>query len=363
MQAIRFPFAIPQIGEEEKEAVLRVLDQPILTDGPENAQFEEKFVEQWPDLNAVAVSSCTTAMYLVHLAHGLGPGDEVVMPAMTHVATAHAVEMCGAKPVFVDSEKETGNMDVDQMNEAINSKTRCVVMAHYIGTTSKELSRMREPLEKLGMYVLEDRATCGPHSLDGNIMCFSFYPTKHITCGEGGMVVCKPELAQQIRLMRAYGVDTNHKARVVAGQYDTVALGGNFRMTEMQAAIGRVQLGKSTYMLYKRRDNAKWLCKYLEGFKFYKSDYCVNVMVEGADRDLVIKYIGEHGIGTTIHYATPVPFMKYYRRNDTNHPVAEWIAKSCISLPVGPHLEVENMRHIANTFKQALEVHKEVAWT
>ena len=212
------PFARPLLGEAEKRAVLGVLDGPTLTHGPKVRQFEAEFARFTGAEHAVAVASCAAAMHLAYVYLGIGPGDEVVVPAQTHVATAHAVEVCGAACVFVDSEPETGNLDLDQLEARVTGRTRALAVVHYLGMPV-DLERVRAIAGRHHLFVVEDCAlslgACyrGTHTgLWGDVGCFSFYPVKHITTAEGGMVICRrPEVAEEIAPLRAFGIDPSTK--------------------------------------------------------------------------------------------------------------------------------------------------------
>jgi dTDP-4-amino-4,6-dideoxygalactose transaminase len=216
-----------------------VLNGPILVHGPRATAFEDAFAKCTGAPHAVSTSSCTAAMHLVYFVLGLGPGDEVIVPAQTHAATAHAVELTGAKAVFVDAERETGNVDVDKIEAVITARTRAIAVVHYLGVPV-EMVAVNAIARRHGLFVLEDCALAigtlinGVHAgLLGDVGCFSFYPVKHMTTAEGGMVITRnAELAQKIRHARAFGVDRHMGERKIPGQYDVTALGFNYRMNE-----------------------------------------------------------------------------------------------------------------------------------
>jgi dTDP-4-amino-4,6-dideoxygalactose transaminase len=202
---VRIPFGKPLIGSEEKAAVLEVLDGPVLVHGPKAQQFEDAFSEFTQAPHAVSVSSCTAGMHLIYFALGLGPGDEVIVPAQTHVATAHAVELTGAKAVFVDVDRETGNIDIGKIEQAITPRTKAVAVVHYLGVPV-EMPRVKELTAKYDLFLLEDCALApgawldGVHAgLHGDAGVFSFYPVKHLTTAEGGMIILKDgEMADRL---------------------------------------------------------------------------------------------------------------------------------------------------------------------
>jgi len=375
------PFGKPLIGEEERAAVMKVLEGPILVHGPVARELEESFANYTGASEAITTSSCTAGMHLVYFALGFGAGDEVIVPAQTHVATAHAVELTGAKPVFVDSEQETGNIDISEIEKAITPKTKAIAVVHYLGLPV-DMPKVCSVAKRYGLFVLEDCALApgaaidGTHvGLHGDVGVFSFYPIKHITTAEGGMIILRnKELAKRLRLLKAFGVDRTHSDRKVSGLYDAVALGFNYRMSEIHAAIGIEQLKKLPNFLNRRYENYLVLQTLLEdqpGIRILpessnktlkSSNYCMGVLVEGSletKRDDIKLALEEKGIGTSIYYPQPVPKMSYYRNkyrtNETDYPNATKISRTMISLPVGPHLEPNDMHLIAQELGNILK--------
>ncbi len=373
--AKEIPFGRPILGREEKDAVGAVLDGFQLTHGPRCAAFEKAFAERIGVRHAVTTSSCTTAMHLALLAHGVGPGDEVIVPAQTHVATGHAVEHAGAKPVFVDVERATGNIDPSLVRAAITPRTRAILVVHYLGLPC-DMDAIGAIAEAHGLAVIEDCALAlgadyggrAPGVL-GAAGCFSFYPAKHITTMEGGMLVTNDdEIEWRVRKQRAFGYDKGFGERARPGIYDVIMLGYNFRMSEAQAAVGCAQLDRLDGFLAQRAANAAVLearLREIEGVATFplahgaarSAHYCINAMVDG-DRDEIAQYLKSAGVGTSVHYPVPVPLTKYYRERyghaDPEFPVARWISNSAISLPVGPHLDEEDMEIIADRLERAI---------
>ena len=208
------PFGMPIIGEEEKQAVIEVLNSPILVHGPKAHDFERDFAAFTKAPFAVSVSSCTAALHLAYFYLGLGPGDEVIVPAQTHVATVHSVELVGATSVFVDAEKETGNIDIAQIEEKITPRTKALSIVHFLGMPVN-MDKIMAIAKKHKLFVVEDCALAmgtyfkGIHAgLHGDVGCFSFYPVKHMTTAEGGMLITGHEqVAQKITRQKAFGVD------------------------------------------------------------------------------------------------------------------------------------------------------------
>jgi dTDP-4-amino-4,6-dideoxygalactose transaminase len=371
----KIPFGMPMIGEEERNAVLDVLSGPILVHGPRATQFEADFAAYTKAPYAVSVSSCTAGMHLVWFARDLGPGDEVVMPAMTHVATAHAVALTGATPVFVDAESVAANIDIAAIERAITPRTRGIVVVHYLGMPV-DMPRIMEIARRHKLFVMEDCALSIGATVDGvhtgmlgDCGVFSFYPVKHMTTAEGGMIILKDaDFAARLRLTKAFGVDRSHGERQVPGVYDVVELGFNYRMSEIHAAIGVEQVMKLPDFLAKRKENYRHLTERLAGVKgiallssttnrLISSYYCLSVLLEpqlATKRPQILTGMAARGVGASVYYPQPVPRMTYYAKRfgwkDGSFPNAERVADNSIALSVGPHLSTKDMDTIADSF-------------
>src|SRR5712692_11974359 len=254
------PIACPQLGSEEQDAVLRVLAFGQLAQGECVAAFERRFAEICHVREAVAVSSGTAALHLALLAHDIGAGDEVITTAFSFAATANAILLAGATPVFVDIEQDTCTIDPSLVEAALSSRTKAIMPVHLYGHPC-DMQRLVSLAAPRGLVIIEDACQAHAAQIDGKPVgsfgtgCFSFYATKNITTGEGGMVTTNdPGIAERARLLRSHG----QKER-----YHHVALGFNQRMTELQAAIGLAQLEKLERFTEKRRANAAYLSKHL----------------------------------------------------------------------------------------------------
>jgi len=258
----QLPFGRPMIDAAEMDAVREVLQGPILVHGPRAGEFESAFAAFTQAPYAAALSSCTAALHLVYFDLGIGAGDEVIVPAQTHNATAHAVEFTGAKPVFVDAEIATGNIDIAQIEANITDRTRAISVVHYLGMPVA-MDQINALARKYSLTVVEDCALAlgayynGIHvGLHGDAGCFSFYPVKHMTTAEGGMLITRHrQLHARILRKRAFGVNKTHGERKVPGIYDVTELGYNYRMSEIHAAIGIAQLKKISGFLKARQEN------------------------------------------------------------------------------------------------------------
>jgi len=378
------PFGKPLINDAEKRAVIKVLNNPILVHGPKSKEFEAAFANYTKAPHAVSVSSCTAALHLSYFYLGLKKGDEVIVPAQTHVATAHAIELVGAKPIFVDVDKDTGNINIEQIKSAITKRTKAISIVHYLGMPVN-MDRIMKVAKKHDLFVVEDCALAigayykGVHvGLHGDVGCFSFYPIKHITTAEGGMLITKHDkIATSIEQQRAFGMNRHHAdKRKIPGVYDVTQLGFNYRMSEIHASIGIEQLKKVNTFLEKRKLNYETLTAGLRKineislFKsthgdFQSSYYCHSILLKDSivkKRFEIIDYLKKNGVGTSIYYPRAVPQMTYYKNKygykKNSYPIAEWISNSSIALPVGPHLNQKDMNYIIKTLKNAIKKFK-----
>ncbi len=375
------PFGRPMIGDEERDAVAEVLAGPVLSHGPRGHDFEHAFAEFTGAPHAIATSSCAAALHLAYLGLGIGPGDEVIVPAQTHVATAHVVEVLGAKPVFVDCLRH-GNIDVDAATAAVTDRTRAISVVHYLGLPV-DMEAVLALARKHDLFVVEDCALAlgatydGVHTgLHGDVGCFSFYPVKHITTTEGGMAISRREdVALKLSKQRAFGIDRTVVAeRRHSSAYDVELLGLNYRMSELNAAIGVEQLKKLPSFLEARERNARAIVAGLEGdervevldttgdARARSSFYGIEAVLAkpfASRRDEVIEALKGNGLGVSIHYPRPVPLTTYYRGaygyRDGQFPNAERISNESITLPVGPHLGEGDAERAVEILKATLD--------
>lgn len=371
------PFGRPMLDRAAFDRVADVLESGILVHGQVTPAFEAAFAARAGAAEAVAVSSCTAGLHLTLFVKGIGPGDRVAVPAMTHVATAHSVELQGAAPVFVDVDPATGNMDPEAL-AAVEGPLAAIMPVHYLGLPC-DMARIRALAAAKGAFVLEDCALALDATYDGAKAgtlglagSFSFYPVKHMTSIEGGMVTTNDgELAAQLRKRRAFGYNRMLGERARPGIYDVDALGFNYRMSEVEAAVGLTQLDRMDAFQAARAANARELhagLSALDGLTVFplehgvarSSHYCLNAVLPrdgSVDRDRVVDGLKARGIGSSIHYPGPVPLFTYYSGKygyrPGMFPVAEWLADQTISLPVGPHLGEDGAGRIADAFAEA----------
>ena len=374
-------FARPIIGDEEKRAVMKCLDSPQLVHGPRSLEFEESFASFMGSGFATTTSSATTALQLAYLSLGVGSGDEVIVPSLTHVATANAVLSVGARPVFVDIDSHSGNISIDQVKEAITPKTKAICVVHFLGVPV-DMNEIMKVAKINKLFVVEDCALAlgarveGTHvGLIGDFGAFSFYPAKHITTGEGGMLVSKEEnLINLSKKIKAFYYDKNVGDRKIPGLYDIVGFGLNLRMSEIAATLGIIQLKKVSYFLEKRKLNSEVLNQNIVTTKYgsllpnsrsgaESSNYCASFVLKPEfteKRNTIALQMNEQGIGTSIYYPIALPLSTLYKSNPLLSKTiscnnASYVSNSNIALGVGPHLDFNDMKYIAENLESVLE--------
>jgi len=371
--------ARPQFGREEEEAVLSVLASGQLAQGERVAAFEQRFAELCQVRYAVAVASGTAALHLALLAHNIGPGDKVITTPFSFAATANVILLVGATPVFVDIEPDTYALDPVQVEAAITRRTKAIMGVHLYGHPCDIVS-----LERLAsaysLALIEDAAQSHAASVNGKMVgsfgtgCFSFYATKNMTTGEGGMITTNdPGLAEQVRLLRNHGQQS---------RYRHIALGWNQRMTEMQAALGLAQIEKLERFTQQRIANADYLTRHLDdvvqtpavrpGHRHVYHQYTIRV---AGQRNAWQARLREQGIETAVHYPLPIHLQPYYRcepsrycvlsperralvkggNNSVHLPEAESAARQVLSLPVHPGLSEDDLATIVREVRALCE--------
>jgi len=353
------PAAKPIIGDDERAAVDRVLKSGMLAQGPEVAAFEEEFSKHVGGRHCVAMNSGTSALHLAFIAAGIERGDEVIVPSFSFAATANSVALAGGVPVFADIDPKTFNIDPDHAESLITSKTKAIMPVHLYGHIAA-MDRFNEIGKKHGILILEDAAQGHLASLNGKNsgefgLCasFSFYPTKNMTAGEGGMVVTPDaEVARMLRLLRNQGQEIRYKNEVI---------GFNTRMTDIHAAIGRVQLGKLPGWTKTRQENAAYLDANLKnvitpfvapGSTHSYHQYTIRIPGgDAAKRDEFMKRIGEKGVGSGVYYPTPIHRLPSFGLT-LDLPETELVIKECVSLPVHPSLTKEELETIVSVVNE-----------
>jgi perosamine synthetase len=352
------PAARPEIGEQEIDAAVRVLRSGAVVQGPEVAAFEEEFSQVVGGRHCVAVNSGTSALQLTLLALGIGRGDEVIVPSFSFAATANAVRLVGAEPVFADIEPDTFCLDPGATEAAITSRTAAIMPVHLYGHPA-DMGKLVPIAERGGLAIVEDAAQAHAASLGGQFVgtfgaagCFSFYPTKNMHSLEGGMVsTADPALARMLRLLRNQGMEQRYANEVV---------GANMRLTDVAAAIGRVQLSKLGGWTTQRRANAQLLSSHLsnvvtppeaDGARHVYHQYTVRVP-DG--RDALQKHLTDNRVGSAVYYPTPIHRLKPFWTGDLatgrawDLPETERAAAEVLSLPVHPSLSPAELQRVVD---------------
>jgi dTDP-4-amino-4,6-dideoxygalactose transaminase len=354
------PIARPLIGEEEKQAVLEVLESGQLAQGAAVEQFEGAFAAYCGVRHAIATSNGTTALHLALLAHGIGQDDEVITSPFTFIASANSILYCGGKPVFVDIEPDTFNINPEQVEAAITSKTRAIMPVHLYGNPA-DMHAICDIAQRHGLVIIEDAAQAHGAEVSGKRAgsfgtgAFSFYPTKNMTTGEGGMITTDDDdVATSARLLRAHGAAERYKHEV---------LGFNFRMTNIHAAIGNAQMAKIDGWTQRRRENAARLDELLGGVVATPASRCwathvyhqYTVRIPGGRGDIA-RRLADRGIGSGVHYPIPVHQQPLYR--DMGYaddlPVAERASRDVLSLPVHPALTNDDLEAVATGLAEVI---------
>ncbi len=334
-------------------AIAEVFDAGVFILGPQVAAFEREFAAYCGAPHGVGVASGTDAIELVLESIGVGPGDEVIVPALTAAATGVAVLARGATPVFADVSERTFNIDPASVADRRTAKTRAIVAVHLYGTPAPV-----DELTGLGLPVVEDaaqahgsRTAAGRAGTLGTAGAFSFYPTKNLGAyGDGGMVVTADEsIADRIRLTRHYG-QPDGGASIVAGV--------NSRLDELQAAILRVKLGMLDTWNARRREIAAFYRAALDGLPLVMQEEengsmgnAHLVVVRTAERDELRRFLSARSIPTLVHYPVPLHRQKTFR---SSHPCpnAEAIASEVVSLPAHPHMKASDAEHVASLIRE-----------
>jgi dTDP-4-amino-4,6-dideoxygalactose transaminase len=351
--------AKPQIGDEEKQAVMEVLDSGMIAQGPRVKEFEEAFAEMCGVKHAIATTSGTTALHVALLAHGIGPGDEVITSAFTFIASANSILFTGARPVFVDIDPRTFNLNADLIEAAITPKTKAIMPVHLYGLTC-DMDPIIRIAEKYELAIIED--ACQSHGAvykenkagSFGTGTFSLYPTKNITSGEGGMITTNdPVIEEKCRVIRQHGMRR---------RYYHDELGFNFRMTDVHAAIGLAQLKKLEKFNVTRQTNAKFLSENLKGVVVpYVPDgqahvfHQYTIRVSDGRRDALRSYLQEHEVGSEVYYPVPIHQQSFYVSDlgyKDSLPETEKAALEVLSLPVHAGLSATDLETIVSALNE-----------
>ena len=352
------PLSRPVLGEEEIEAAVEVLRSGYLVSGPNVAAFENEFSSYVETSECVAVGSGTAALHVGLFALGIGPGDEVIVPSFTFAASANAIALTGAAPIFADIEDTYYSITADLVEPLITKRTVAVMAVHLYGHPAP-MTELVALCEKYGLALVEDAAQAHGATIDGRPVgalgafgAFSFYPTKNMTTGEGGMLsTSDPQLARTARLLRNQGMEERYVHEIV---------GFNERMTEMEAAIGRIQLGRLPAWTQGRIANAAILNEALKGHVGVPTTApgATHVFhqytVRSAQRATIEDALAEAKIGYGVYYPKGIHLQAPYAGSDAVLPVTEQVTEQVLSLPVRPDLEEHELSKIIDVVVRAV---------
>ena len=373
------PIAKPFLTKDEAQGAYDTILTGWVTQGPKVEEFEKKFCEYTGAKYAAAVSNCTTALHLAMIISEIGAGDEVITPSMSYVASANCIKYVGATPVFGEVDKETYNLNVSHAESLITEKTKAIILVHQLGMPA-DIDAFRKLTDKYKIKLIEDAACAIGSSYKGKkigshseIVCFSFHPRKVITTGEGGMITTSDEsIYRKVKLLRQHGMSVNDRERHEAGKLifeDHIVLGYNYRMTDIQAAIGLRQLEKLDHLIEERR---KIALKYIEEIKDIdcielpeeKTGYFSNYqsfsiyLKESApvSRNEIMQKLLEAGISSrrgvlTAHRETS--YLDNYK--DLKLPVSEDACDRSFMIPLFIPMDSEDIEHVISTIKQILK--------
>jgi dTDP-4-amino-4,6-dideoxygalactose transaminase len=378
----RLPFSRPCLGEDEISAVVAVLRSGWITSGPWVQRFERDFAAYVGAEHAIAVTSCTAALHLALLAHGIGPGDEVVTSALTWPASANAVELVGARAVFADVDPGTLQVTAATLERALSPATRALLPVHFAGQAC-ELDGIGALARARGLLVVEDAAhALGTEHRGQRIgggmdtTCFSFHPIKNITSGEGGMLTSADAgIAERLALLRFHGVSRDAFARYEgrgSARYETLLPGFKYNLTDLQAALGATQLARLDDFIARRTRLAELYAKELASCDALSLRtaaphttrhawhlFVVSLELERVrcDRDEFMARLSELGIGTGLHF-TAVHLHRYYRERygyaPGDLPAAERASETVLSLPLYPDLREQDVARVCDAIRRVL---------
>jgi dTDP-4-amino-4,6-dideoxygalactose transaminase len=372
----KIPLFDLNFDEKEEQAAVEAIQSKWISTGPKTAAFEQKFAQMLNAEHAVALSNCTVALHLALKLVGVQPGDEVICPSLTFVATCNAIRYVDAIPVFADVKSaEEPTIDPAEIERLITPKTRAIVVMHY-GGFACDMDKIMAIAAANNLKVVED-ACHAPLSeykgkrlgTIGDVGCFSFFSNKNISTGEGGMLVTNNEAYfNRAKLLRSHGMTTMsyERAKGHSTAYDVVEFGYNYRMDDIRAAIGIVQLDKIEKDLEQRAEVRKWVIEGLkdcediiipfQNYSEFSSNYIFPIVLKNADaekRDAIRTKLADAGIQTSVHYPA-VHHFSTYKAFYRDLPVTDRLADSFITLPMYSKLSKDEVSYVCNKLKSVI---------
>ncbi|HWE66964.1 MAG TPA: DegT/DnrJ/EryC1/StrS family aminotransferase [Acidimicrobiales bacterium] len=355
-----YRLASPTMGEAEVDAVRRVLSSGWLTNGPATRQFERDFAERHEVEHAVALANGTVALAAIYLGLGIGPGDEVIVPSLTFISSATSIVHVGAQPVFADVDPERFNLDPVDVTRCLSPKTRAILAVHYGGQPA-DMDELRAVADDAGVFLIEDAAEAHGATYHGRSVgglghagMFSFTPTKNITMGEGGMVTTSDShLAERIRLLRNHGQTS---------PYEHTVMGYNWRMSEVQAAMGSVQLGRLGGIIATKRRNAEWMRHRLRSVTGVTTPaapddrehtYMLYSLLVEHGRDEILSELQTQSIEARLYFP-PAHRQPIFCGEQRHLPVTDWLAEHLLSLPFHSKLNSDDLSYMVNSLEDSL---------
>ncbi|MBN1562393.1 MAG: DegT/DnrJ/EryC1/StrS family aminotransferase [Anaerolineae bacterium] len=345
--------AKPYIGEDEKQAVLRVLESGMLAQGKQTAELEARFAALCGVKHAIATSSGTAALHVALLAHGIGPGDEVITSSFTFIASVNSILFVGATPVFADIDSQTFNLDPAQVASVITPRTKAIMPVHLFGQAC-DMGALQALAEKHNLLIIEDACQAVGARYNGQVVgsfgtgCFSLYATKNVTTGEGGMITTDDDdIDEKCRMIRQHGMKRRYYHEMI---------GYNYRISDIHAAIGVAQMDRIADFIAKRQYNATYMNEHITsvitptiaaGCDHVWHQYTIRLDGD-RDRDQAVQQLNEAGVGTGIFYPVPAHQQPYLQEmlSTVQLPVTERMAKEVISLPVHPLVSQDDLELI-----------------
>lgn len=371
------PFFMHDLGKAELDAIAEVFAGPILTTGETVTRFERRFADHLQCKHVLGVTSCTGALHMALLALGIGPGDEVITTPLTFIATSTAILEAGAKPVFVDVEPDTGNLDATKIEAAITPRTKAILPVHLYGLMC-DMRAIHRIADRHALHVVEDCAHCVEGERDGirpgmlaDAACFSFYATKNLTCGEGGALATnRDDLIEPLRLLRLHGMTKSAADRQREGyqHWDMVTLGWKYNMDNIQAAMLLSQMERIGAKLSRRHALAGMYAEGLAtvpGVRLFASRenavharHLFPIRVSGRLRDRVIEEFNRRNIGAVVNYR-PIHLLSHFQallgHVAGDFPEAERIGAEVLSLPFYPTMPEASIDAVVAALRSILD--------